>query len=346
MSSSENVIMIRTKKRLVERKKSPNNRTTKNKFQQLYDNYKTRQAKNEMLKQSILSEREKKYLTECTFFPKTTKLKKILNKKEVESSIKEEKIKNKNEKKDLINSNSNLENWIKRQNQWLENKNNKLNRRIVTETMKNMEKCIFEPQIQKVNKRTISNLKTETQKIIGKPDSYLNYIHKNRNFRKSKSNSRTYEYPITGDWKSPFKMKHSKINRRNDYDYTKHQLTERSFILKNKSNSNFNNNISLSISNKSLNSKEKHKMNIPISKININNLKADELYKMIYLKGKEKMNQDLKDYTDENIDKLFKGKEYIYFNKAMERIHTVLVNLNFDDEKDNKNEENPINIKK
>ena len=32
--------------------------------------------------------------------------------------------------------------------------------------------------------------------------------------------------------------------------------------------------------------------------------------------------------------------------KAMERIHTVLVNLNFDDKKDNKNEENPINIKK
>ena len=342
MSSSGNVIIIKSKKRLVKRKRSPNN-GNKKKFQQLYDNYKTSQAKKEMLKQSILSEREKKYLTECTFSPKTTKMKKIFNKNLVEPSIKEEIIKNKNEKKTLVNSKSNLENWIIRQNQWLENKNDKLNRRIVTETMKNMEKCVFEPQIQKVRKRTISNMKTETQKIIGKPDSYLNYIHKNRDFRKSRSNSRSYEYPITGDWKSPYKIKHSKINRRNNYDYTKHQLTEKSFMLKNKSNSNSNNNISISTSNKSFNAKEKSKVNNPISKIDINNLNADELYKMIYLKEKEKINQDIKDYTDENIEKLFKGKEYIYFKKAMERVHTVLVNLNLDEEKENKNGENPIN---
>ena len=342
MSSSGNVIIIKSKKRLVKRKRSPNNGNQK-KFQQLYDNYKTSQAKKEMLKQSILSEREKKYLTECTFSPKTTKMKKIFNKNLVEPSIKEEIIKNKNEKKTLVNSKSNLENWIIRQNQWLENKNDKLNRRIVTETMKNMEKCVFEPQIQKVRKRTISNMKTETQKIIGKPDSYLNYIHKNRDFRKSRSNSRSYEYPITGDWKSPYKNKHSKINRRNNYDYTKHQLTEKSFMLKNKSNSNSNNNISISTSNKSFNAKEKSKVNNPISKIDINNLNADELYKMIYLKEKEKINQDIKDYTDENIEKLFKGKEYIYFKKAMERVHTVLVNLNLDEEKENKNGENPIN---
>ena len=270
-------------------------------------------------------------------------MKKIFNKNLVEPSIKEEIIKNKNEKKTLVNSKSNLENWIIRQNQWLENKNDKLNRRIVTETMKNMEKCVFEPQIQKVRKRTISNMKTEAQKIIGKPDSYLNYIHKNRYFRKSRSNSRSYEYPITGDWKSPYKIKHSKINRRNNYDYTKHQLTEKSFMLKNKSNSNSNNNISISSSNKSFNAKEKSKVNNPISKIDINNLNADELYKMIYLKEKEKINQDIKDYTDENIEKLFKGKEYIYFKKAMERVHTVLVNLNLDEEKENKNGENPIN---
>ena len=341
MSSSRVSKIMLTKRRLVERKKSPR-KTSPNKFDQLYDNYKTMQANNEKLKQIILFEREKKHLTECTFKPKTNIQSKKFNKKLFLSPAKKEVNKNKKE----IKTDSKIIDLINRQNKWIQNKNDKLNRRIVTETMKNMEKCIFEPQIQKVNKRTISNLKKETQKIIGKPDSYLNYVNKNRNFRKSKSNSRTYEYPITGDWKSPFKKKHPKINMRNNYDYTKHQLTERSFMLKNKSNSNFNNNISLSISNKSLNSKEKQKMNIPISKININNLKADELYKMIYLKGKEKMNQDMKDYTDENIDKLFKGKEYIYFNKAMERIHTVLVNLNLDDEKENKNEENPINIKK
>ena len=81
MSSSRVSKIMLTKRRLVERKKSPR-KTSPNKFDQLYDNYKTMQANNEKLKQIILFEREKKHLTECTFKPQTNiqskKLKQIL----------------------------------------------------------------------------------------------------------------------------------------------------------------------------------------------------------------------------------------------------------------------------
>ena len=339
MSSSRVSKIILTQRRLVERKKSPV-KTSPNKFDQLYQNYKTMQANNEKLKQIILFKREKKHLTECTFKPQTNIQSKKFNKKLFCSPAKKEVNKNKKE----IKTDSKIIDLINRQNKWIQNKNDKLNRRIVSETMKNMEKCIFEPQINKFKKRTISNLKTETQKIIEQPQSYLEFIKKTREFRKNKSNSRLYEYPISGDWKSPYKKKNSRLNRINDYDYTKHQLISKSYILTNKTCSNFISNKSSNISNKSFNGKEKGKKVIQISKMKINNLKEDEIYKMIYLEGKEKINQEIKDFADENLEKLFKGKEKINFKQAMERIHTVLIDLCLDDKiKEIEEKENNIN---
>ena len=80
MSSLGNQKIIKAQKRFVVRHKSPK-RNYQNKFEELYQNYKTRKAKNELLKQRILSEREQKDLTECTFTPKITKLKNIFIKK-------------------------------------------------------------------------------------------------------------------------------------------------------------------------------------------------------------------------------------------------------------------------
>ena len=338
MSSSRVSKIMLTQRRLVERKKSPR-KTSPNKFDQLYDNYKTMQANNEKLKQIILFEREKKHLTECTFKPQTNIQSKKFNKKLFRSPAKKEVNKNKKEMK----TDSKIIDLINRQNKWIQNKNDKLNRRIVSETMKNMEKCIFEPQINKFKKRTISNLKTETQKIIDQPQSYLEFIKKTREFRKNKSNSRLYEYPISGDWKSPYKKKNSRLNRINDYDYTKHQLTSKSYILSNKTSSNFISNKSINISNKSFNGKENANKVIQISKIKINNLKGDELYKMVYLEGKEKLNKEIKDYANENLEKLFQGKEKINFKQAIERIHTVLIDLCLDNSKEIEEKENHIN---
>ena len=338
MSSLGNQKIIKAQKRLVVRHKSPK-RNYQNKFEELYQNYKTRKAKNELLKQRILSEREQKDLTECTFTPKITKLKNIFIKKPVKLTLKEEALKN--QKANKIQLESHLTDLINRQNEWLENKKNRLNRRIVAETMKNLEKCVFEPKIQKPNKKTIYNLRSEARKIIEKPDSYLNFITKNREFRKNKSNSKFYEYPISKGLVSPRKFRLLKLNKINDYDYTKHQLTERSLIFKNQSKSNLNNNLSISLSNKSfhIKKKEPRKTSVPSSKLKINNITDDELYKMVSLKEKEKINKEMKEHTDENMDSLFQGKDKVNFKEAMDRLHYALVNLKLD----NENEKAKIN---
>ena len=334
MSSPKISKIILTQKRIIKRKKSPT-KNSPNKFEQLYENYKTKQANDEKLKQIILFEREKKLLTECTFKPQLNTGIKKFNKKISRSPKQELK------KQTGFKTDSNIQDLITRQNKWLENKNNKLNKRIVSETMKNMEKCIFEPKINKVKKKTISNLKTETQKIIEQPHSYLDFIKKSREFRKNKSNSRIYEYPITGNRKSPYIRKNLRINRLKDYDYTKHELSSKSYLLTNKASSNLTNNKSSYISNKSFNVSEKGNKIIHISKIMLNNLSRDDIYKMIYFGGKEKLNQEIKDYTKENMEKLFQGKEKIHFKQAMERIHTILIDLSLD--KDIEEKENKIN---
>ena len=327
MSSQNNLRIIKMEKRIVGRQRSFG-KSNQNTFEKLYNNYKTRNANMEKLKARINSERKKNELLECTFSPKLTKMKKIFNKKSTSTNNKSV--------KNILKSDSKIVNLINRQNKWLENRNNKLKKRIVTETMKSMETYVFEPKIKKINKRTISNLKTEASKIIEKPDSYLNYIKKNNQFRKNKSNSKVYEFPITHGKKSPNNLKRLKLNRSNDYDYTKHQLTERSYMLKNNSNSNYNN-ISISSSNKSFNKKELEKeikkKSIQLSKLK--KLNPDEIYKMVYLKEKERLNKEISDNTNENLEILFEGKEQIFFRKAMEKLHTIIINLNLDDENNN-----------
>ena len=56
---------------------------------------------------------------------------------------------------------------------------------------------------------------------------------------------------------------------------------------------------------------------------------------MVYLKEKERLNKEVIDNTNENVEKIFEGKEQIYFKKAMEKLHTIIINLNLDDEMNN-----------
>ena len=341
MSSNGNTKIIKTEKRIVIRQKSPvkNNQT---KFDQLYQNYITIRAKNELLRQRILQEREKKELSYCTFSPKLTKIRKIIfSKKHLDTEIKEKSKSKKIKREKLSKSNSKIENLINRQNQWLEKKNLKIKKRVISETMKNMEKCIFKPKIKKLNKSIVNNLKTETFKIIEKPNFYLDYINKTKEFRKnkSKSNSKFYEFPISQNGQSRYKSQFLKINL-NDYDYTKHELSERSYMIKTNSNTTFNNNnISLSTSNKSLNKKERKikKKSIPLSELKLTNLSAGELYKLIYINEKDKLNKEYKDYSEEYIEKIFGEKKQIHFKQAMEKLHYALIDLNLDDEKENNN---------
>ena len=53
---------------------------------------------------------------------------------------------------------------------------------------------------------------------------------------------------------------------------------------------------------------------------------------MVYLKEKEKINKEMKENTDENMDSLFQGKDKVNFKEAMDKLHYALVNLKLDNE--------------
>ena len=318
---------------LTQRQKSSGKNHNK-KFQELYENYKTQKTKEELFRQKMISEREKNELKECYFSPRLSKSKNIFNKKPFEGITQEERNNNKLKTKELLNIDSNVVDLIDRQSKWLENKNKKLNHKIVEEAIKTVEGCVFKPEIKKVNKKVVSNLKIESNKIVEKPDSYINFIKRNKKCRENKKKiNNIYEYPVTKNRKSPYK---NKMLKNNDYDYTKHELTENSYLLKNKSSANYSLNISNNLSNKSFKEKEiKTIKSIPISKLKITNISNDELYSMIYLSEKEKIEKNVEDYTEENIKKIFGNQKQINFRQAMDALHNTLINLNLSDDSDN-----------
>jgi hypothetical protein len=254
----------------------------------------------------------------------------VFRKKPFEGITQEKRINNKINTKESLNTDPNVTDLINRQNKWLENMKNKLNHKIDAEEIKKIEGCVFKPEIKKVNKIVISNLKIKSYKIVEKPDSYINYVKRNIKFRENKKKSKEYELPISKNWKSPHK---NRIIKTNDYDYTKHELTENSYLIKHKD----------SMPNKSFKSKdEKKTKSTPIYKLKITNISNNELYSMIYLSEKEKIEKNINDYTEENVQIIFGKKKQINFRLAMEGLHKALINLNLsdinEDEKFNKTE--------
>ena len=324
-------------------KQTSTGKTRQKKFQKLYNDYKTQRTKEEEYRQKMLSEREKKELAECSFNPKITKNNSLYKKKPFEAITQEERNKNKIKGQEKLKSDSKIINLINRQNKWLENKNNRLNQRIVADAIKKVEGCVFEPKIKNISNKMSSNLKIDSYKLVEKPDPYLNFINKTKKYRESK-NSGSKDNTKIKNWKSPNRKK---IIMDNDYDYTRHELTENIYLLKNNSYSNNIDNISNSMSNKSFNNKEKIKKSIPISKLKLTNISNDELYSMIYYNGKVKINKSLNIYLDENIQKIFGEKNQIYFKQAMEGLHQILINLDIRDDEDdvelNLNENEDLN---
>ena len=325
---------IKREKRIVHRQKSSEKNRNK-KFQQLYENYKTLKTKEECLRQKILTERTKKELEECSFSPKIIKNKNLYKKKPIEILTDEERKSNILKTKELLNTDPNSIDLVNRQKIWLENKNKKINHKIVEEAIKSVEGCVFKPEIKKINKKVISNLKIKSDKIVEKPESYINFVRRNQKFRDNKKNNQICK---TINWQSPNKLRSLKYN---DYDYTKHELTENSYLFKNKSNSNFYTNISNSVSNRSIKGKELNRMtkSIPISKLKLTNISNDELYSLIYHSEKEKIEKNKSDFSVENLEKLFGDKKQIYFKQAMDGLHNALINISLNDD-DNEDDVN------
>ena len=338
--------------KVIKRNRSPQivNNKIPDKFELLYQNYGTNKTRVELKRQKILEEKEKNEMAECSFNPKINS-----------SSSFKKKIYNKNLKQNGNNENGKkekcqkleqrCENFYYRQTKWLEEKNKKIDNKKVEEAFKNVEGCVFEPEI---NKQTANNYKTESLKLVEDPFSYLNFIERlkkgrEENQRKKSTQLRNQKIKTTRSPPVNFRLK----KKYNNYDYTKHELSENCFMIqssskpkynlvKNRSNENFNR------SNNATNSSHNHtsrgeknagnKKSIPFSKMKITNLSNDELYNMIYMSEKDKFEKEAKDYTEENANIVFGGKKQITFKQALENLHNILINMDFNDKDDDDND--------
>ena len=324
------------------------------KFELLYKNYSSNKTREKLKRQKILEEKEKHEMAECSFNPKInsnpTFKKKINSKNLKKNGNNSERTKEKTKK---FATELRSENFYNRQTKWLEEKNKKIDHKKVEEAFKNVEGCIFEPQI---NKQITNNYKTESLKLVEDPFSYLNFIERlkkgrEENEKKKSLQLRNHEVKTSRSppMSSRFKQKY------NNYDYTKHELSENCFVfksssnpknnmIKNKSNENLNksNNATNTNTYQTLKNKgEKYvgnKKSLPFSKMKFTNISNDELYALIYMTEKEKLEKQVIDYTEENMDNAFGGKKQIMFKQALENLHNILINMDFNDKDDDEDD--------
>lgn len=159
------------------------------------------------------------------------------------------------------------------------------------ENNKAKEKLIFAPEINRNNQKIFDDMKIETQEIVADPESYKEYIDRNKKYipNYGMNNSSNKEYNKT------------KNNLNNiKYDYTKHKLVNNSII----SNISFNKNKYKN--SKSVDSKRQIiRKSIPISKSKISNIKDEDIYAMVYFDSKEKYENRINEGFSEMEKKIF-----------------------------------------
>ena len=232
-------------------------------YKRLYNLNKLNKEKEEDYRQKMIKLRELNELTECSFIPKINK--DFENKKEnifnniynqnlfTEKSSFSSKNKGKSEEmSDLI-----ISDLLKRQEEWIRKKNQKmeLNKQIQKNQVN--KKLIFSPEINKIN---LDFMKIDAQEIVADPESYKDYIDRNKKKILDFGTNNNSTNKIRNTW------------NKNNYDYTEHKL-----IFRNNKNS------------KSLDMKKQIRgKNMIYSKTKINSINNGGIYSLIYLENKEK----------------------------------------------------------
>ena len=252
-------------------------------YKRLYNLNKLNKEKEEDYRQKMLKIRELNELSECSFVPKINK--DFENKKEnIFNNI------------NINNSNSNNQNLfteksssygnkgkseemtdliisdlLKRQDEWIKKKNQKMEINKQLEKNRAKENLIFFPEINKNNQKIFNSMKIDTQEIVEDPESYKEYIDRNKKAQKNNEMNNIKEL-----------SKVRNITNKNNYDYTEHKLINKNFLNLNGS----------SKESKSVDMKKNFKNKNMIytkSKINnINKINNEDIYSMIYLENKEK----------------------------------------------------------
>ena len=297
-------------------------------YKRLYNLSKLNKEKEEDYRQKMIKIRELNELSECSFYPKTNK--DFENKKEnifnnininTNQNILTDTSSSKNKGKSEEMTDLIISDLLKRQEDWLNKKNKKMEMNKQLEKNRVNKKLIFSPEINKIN---LDFMKIDTQEVVLDPESYKDYIDRNKKVQKS--NEINNNYKTRNTWNK---------NSNNKYDYTEHKLIYKSNTYKSKSKS----------KNKSVDIKKqigKNNMIYTKSKINnINDINNDDIYSMIYLQNKEKYENKINEgFSEQEKKKIFNGKNQIEFKEAINILHEKLINLDiFDDSDDDKLEE-------
>ena len=178
-------------------------------------------------------------------------------------------------------------------------------------------------------------MKIETQEIVADPESYKEYIDRNKKILQNLGNS------ANNKKSKDFNKSKNSLNK-NKYDYTQHKLLNKNIIK----NISFNKSENKYKSSKSVDSKRNIiKKSIPISKSKINNIKDEDIYSMIYFDSKEKYEDKINEgFTEQEKKNIFNGKSQIEFSEALDLLHKCLINLDIFDESDDEGENNNMNI--
>ena len=303
-------------------------------YKRLYNLNKLNKEKEEDYRQKILKQRELNELSECSFFPKVNKdfeYKKenifnninntnINNNKILltDKSSFSSKFKNKSDEvTDFI-----ISDLLKRQEEWIEKKNKKIE--LNKEIQKNRvnKKLIFSPEINKIN---LDFMKIDAQEVVEDPESYKEFIDRNKKTQKNMEIN-NINNNTTNKTRNTWNKKISNYN----YDYTEHRLINKNGINKNKKNC------------KSVDIKrQKPKKNMIYTKTKINKINNDEIYALIYFENKEKYENRINEgFSEQEKKNIFNGKKQIEFKEALDILHDKLINLDILDDEDNENNEN------
>ena len=296
-------------------------------YKRLYNLNKLNKEKEEDYRNKMLKLRELNELSECSFFPKINKDFEY-KKENIFNNINTNNTNNQNlftDKSSFSSKNKKSEettdliisDLLKRQEEWVKKKNEKIEIKKELEKNRVNKKLIFSPEINKIN---LDFMKIETQEIVEDPESYKEYIDRNKkNNKNSYSNNNNKTKNI---W--------NKNNNKYDYDYTEHKLIKKNYLNRNYSNS------------KSDDIKKQKKKNIVYNKSKINEINNDDLYSLLYLENKEKYENRINEgFNEQEKKNIFNGKTQIEFKEALDILHDKLINLDiYEDSDDDDIEEN------
>ena len=295
---------------------------TNDRYKRLYNLSKLNKAKAENYRQKIMEQRDIEELAECSFAPKINKeykYKKVTLIKNKNSIMNKSKTREKREGiTDVI-----ILDLLKRQDEWLKKKNKKIEINTLNAKKKIKKELIFAPEINRKNQKLINDMKIGTQEIVVDPESYQEFIDRNkknvRNFSIKKNNNQDFK-----------KIKNFLNN--NKYDYTEHKLLNKNIIKK----YSFSKSKSKNKQSKSVGEKNNIIIkNIPISKSKMSNIKNVDIYSMIYFDSKEKFENRINEgFSEKEKKNILNGKTQIEFKEALDIVHKLMINLNIIDDND------------